>query len=461
MMTDNNKKDKRFSKLLSTIEKEKVLPDKEFLAQLRERSTKEFETYSAESNDHSQAKTISIWRVIMKSKITKFAAAAVILIAILIGINQFGGSVDGSRVAFGDVIEYFQTLSYTFDLTVEPIPQSSSQDVTPINAQAMVIQPQKLRLNWFSSSDGEVSSIVDYDAEQYLQLFRKNKVGRICNYNRKAKGDFSVFYSKSIEKLWDLKDGSETFLGEKELYGQTATGFKVIQGGFEIVIWADLESGLPLYVEALSEPNNSSVSTKWVMENFDFDVDLDEELFSLDGPAEYKIVDQFGKVTKDGLVDYEDKSTDEENVHIETVPEFLIKPHEGIGAVKFGMTREQIIEILGEPDQFLGKHCLDYSSTVGLSLLVHPKRGLLAIDCWSQDEDSDEGIFGGRDFAGKTHEGIGINSTKNEIIRQYGNEFEEYLHKSPDIFALRYPQLNTIFKLRNNKVIHISLDMPR
>jgi hypothetical protein len=33
-----------------------------------------------------------IWRIIMKSKITKLAAAAVIIIAVLIGINQFGGS---------------------------------------------------------------------------------------------------------------------------------------------------------------------------------------------------------------------------------------------------------------------------------------------------------------------------------------------------------------------------------
>ncbi len=51
----------------------------------------------------------NIWRIIMKSKITKFAAAAVIIIAILIGINQFGGSIDGSSRAYAmtDVPELF------------------------------------------------------------------------------------------------------------------------------------------------------------------------------------------------------------------------------------------------------------------------------------------------------------------------------------------------------------------
>ena len=87
MMADNNEKDKRFSKLLSSIEKGKVLPDKQFLAQLREQSAKEFEAYSAESENYSQRETISIWRIIMKSRITKFTTAAVIIIAVMIGIK--------------------------------------------------------------------------------------------------------------------------------------------------------------------------------------------------------------------------------------------------------------------------------------------------------------------------------------------------------------------------------------
>ena len=37
---------------------------------------------------------------VMKSRITKLAAAAVIIIAVLIGIHQFGGSLDGTSVAF-------------------------------------------------------------------------------------------------------------------------------------------------------------------------------------------------------------------------------------------------------------------------------------------------------------------------------------------------------------------------
>ena len=44
-----------------------------------------------------------IWSTITKSRITKFAAAAVIIFAVLVGINQFGGSIDGAAVAFGQM----------------------------------------------------------------------------------------------------------------------------------------------------------------------------------------------------------------------------------------------------------------------------------------------------------------------------------------------------------------------
>jgi len=54
----------------------------------------------------------NIWRIIMKRRITKLAAAAVIIIAVLIGINQFGGSIDGASVAWADVAERFRSVPF-------------------------------------------------------------------------------------------------------------------------------------------------------------------------------------------------------------------------------------------------------------------------------------------------------------------------------------------------------------
>ncbi len=47
----------------------------------------------------------NIGRTIMKSRITKLTAAAVFIIAILIGVHYLGGSIDGANVAWGKVVE--------------------------------------------------------------------------------------------------------------------------------------------------------------------------------------------------------------------------------------------------------------------------------------------------------------------------------------------------------------------
>ncbi len=52
----------------------------------------------SKSNESKSGSRPDIRRIIVKSKATKFAAAAVIIIAVLIGINQFGGSIDGTSV---------------------------------------------------------------------------------------------------------------------------------------------------------------------------------------------------------------------------------------------------------------------------------------------------------------------------------------------------------------------------
>ena len=57
----------------------------------------------------------NIWRIIMKSPITKLAAAAVIVIVVFIGIDQLG--TNGSSVVWADVSERFESVPF-FNLTM-------------------------------------------------------------------------------------------------------------------------------------------------------------------------------------------------------------------------------------------------------------------------------------------------------------------------------------------------------
>lgn len=62
----------------------------------------------------------TIRRKIVKSPVTKIAAAAVIIIAVLVGLNFFGDSVSITSTAYAEVVERLhnaRTLTYTVETT--------------------------------------------------------------------------------------------------------------------------------------------------------------------------------------------------------------------------------------------------------------------------------------------------------------------------------------------------------
>ncbi len=50
----------------------------------------------------------NIWRIIMKSRITKLAAAAVVIIAVMVGMHWIGSSIDGTSILYAKVREAIQ-----------------------------------------------------------------------------------------------------------------------------------------------------------------------------------------------------------------------------------------------------------------------------------------------------------------------------------------------------------------
>jgi outer membrane lipoprotein-sorting protein len=236
----------------------------------------------------------NMWRIIMKSRITKFAAAAVIIIAVLIGVNEFGGSIDGAGVAFAEVLEHIRTSNYTFDLTVLTEDQASS------TVQAMVLEPGRMRVD-SSVGLGKVSSIIDISEGKSLLLFHQFKTGQIREVPTPGKDDGAggifALCMKPIENLWDLRDGTEEELGEKEIDGQIAEGFKTSHEDqyfqYETTIWAHAKTGVPILVEMVATPlEGESGWIQWTMSNFALDVELAEDLFSLEVPGGYTLAYQ-------------------------------------------------------------------------------------------------------------------------------------------------------------------------
>jgi len=72
-------------------------------------------------------------------------------------------------------------------------------------------------------------------------------------------------------------------LGARQIDGRETIGFLVRQPSQELTIWADSETGLPLHIEY------ATGSLSITLKNMQFDVSIEESLFSMEVPAGYTV----------------------------------------------------------------------------------------------------------------------------------------------------------------------------
>jgi len=232
---------------------------------------------------------------IMTSRAIKIAASIILVGIIAVGIRHFTGSSMSTSVAFGEVLRRIQNSSYTFDLTTIAEGQISG------TVKGMVLRPGKFRID-APQIMGGVSTVADISTKKHLLLFHGQKVAMTEIPGAESASDgggFFAFFMRPVENLWDLRDGTEESLGEKEIEGQPAVGFQVHQQDqdyeCDIFVWANSETGNPIRVEmTIYNPQDRSQSATMVMGRFNLDVELDEELFSLEVPSGYMLAYQKG-----------------------------------------------------------------------------------------------------------------------------------------------------------------------
>jgi hypothetical protein len=209
---------------------------------------------------------LKLRRIIMRSSITRIAAAAVIIVAVLIGIQQFGSGT----VTFAKVIKpILKARTLILDIIV------GDEETGPVMHETIVGQ----RIRRVISTQEHVINIFDTDGGKMLTLHTGGKIAVYSDIQgslQEETRDYVAFLRKIITDLQNNPDFEARELGEKEIDGQKVIGFSTD----EFTIWADAETALPVRIEV--ETPLSIVFT-----NFQFDVPVDESLVSMDVPDGY------------------------------------------------------------------------------------------------------------------------------------------------------------------------------
>jgi outer membrane lipoprotein-sorting protein len=248
-----------------------------------------------ELREDSQAGTgVNVWRIIMKTKITKIAAAAVIIVAVLIAIHQLAGN--GASAVYASVVEQLhnaRTMTYSL------ITQTNIEDAPTVRVDMAFKEPGYMRI---TTADGYLTAI-DWARNKGISILppRKQFIEfEATSYRHDpAQDPFAV-----IENLRTLPSRADAELGEKEIDGRLLQGFRVIEEGVINTIWVDPGTGeLARVVMEFPEAPGMSV----IMTDFQFNIELDDSLFSLTPPEGFERVEiqaDVSEVTEQDLIEY-------------------------------------------------------------------------------------------------------------------------------------------------------------
>jgi hypothetical protein len=118
-----------------------------------------------------------------------------------------------------------------------------------------------------------------------------------------------------------------------------------------------------------------------------------------------------------------------------------IEPGIAVGSVHSGMTMRQVIAKLGQPDQ-TNDSALVYSH---LGIQVAPDKGEIV-----------HRVTVEHPFTGRTKEGVGIGSSRADVIQAYGAPTVAK-PGTADYEFLRYTKLGLVFQLHDGKVDMMSV----
>lgn len=233
------------------------------------------------------------WRIIMKNRIAKFTVAAVIIIGMLVGIYQFGGSIDLATPAFADIVQSLLTVeSGTFKMTIDVISSGldwiKCEDKPVQTIEVMFVGPSRTRWN---VPTGEVlvanmqygKVMILIPATKQAAVMQVSPPGVIPRHNRFNK---LLELRQLIQYALEAEDDSVEFLGRQKINGVDAIGYRmtVPQHHGDITIWADPETKLPIQVEQSKGAETAFIN------DITYNIELDDSLFSVEPPEGYSAV---------------------------------------------------------------------------------------------------------------------------------------------------------------------------
>ena len=256
--------------------------------------------------------TVNVWRKIMNSKISKLAAAAVIVLAGFLALNFFDKT---SGIVWAEVVkrlEDIKTGAYKITTDIKGMPGTPegytthiTQDVTLSYEQGAVRIDSSLQV---PSGTRKSQTYILFEESVLITVMPAQK-----KYFEVTIGD------EQMQKMEDEKGDPVTLLkamlehdytdlGRKTIDGVAAWGIEVsdpklgakmgsfISGGMfdetTVQLWVDEKHELPIRINATGSSKDGQASMETVYDNFQWDIRIEPALLKPEIPDDYELMTQ-------------------------------------------------------------------------------------------------------------------------------------------------------------------------
>jgi len=257
-------------------------------------------------------KSLGLRRIIMKSPIRKIAAAAVIVVAVLYALSLIG---NGGGVAWAELVERVEgigTVVYRMSLTMKGLPGTPEDKPLDIDMQAKFAYDRGFYIAGLTNVENQqiaTNTYVLFDQGAIVTVIPKEKkyirmklTDELLAKMEKENGDPRTMLKEMMKHEY-TKLGRDTINGI-EVEGIEVTDPAMGAGMFdelEAQLWCNVETDLPVLMTMKASAKNGEVVLDMVLENFDWDVEINPIELEPNIPDDYELLTEteFG-IAKDG-----------------------------------------------------------------------------------------------------------------------------------------------------------------
>lgn len=236
----------------------------------------------------------------MQSKITQKAIAAIVIIAVLTGIYQFGGSIDMAGVAWGEVVkkvEQIESFIFQHKMSIKGTPGIPEGTSIDIESTIYVSSAYGLRQDKYVADKAISIAYLPPSGTLAIEVLpTMKKYIRASMTEEQIRKIYEAVNPAGMIK--EFMSFEYTELGREIIDGVEAEGIEVddpkfASGTFERAkgrLWVDVETDLPVRVEIEGVSSGGAIETKIVAYEFDWNAELEPGIFEPNIPDDYVLL---------------------------------------------------------------------------------------------------------------------------------------------------------------------------